>query len=38
MQLTVAYSSFSRQGLIDQLIYEGFTTAQATYGVNEAGL
>ncbi len=29
---------FSRSGLIGQLEYEGFTTAQATYGVNAAGL
>jgi hypothetical protein len=27
------YEAFSRSGLIDQLKYEGFTTAQATYGV-----
>ena len=26
------------QGLIDQLIYEGFTSAQAQYGVDQAGL
>jgi hypothetical protein len=32
------YTAFSRSGLIDQLEYEGFTTAQATYGVDEAGL
>lgn len=28
------YSSFSRQGLIDQLEFEGFTTAQATVGAD----
>ncbi|MDG2210968.1 MAG: Ltp family lipoprotein [Acidimicrobiales bacterium] len=28
------YSSFSRSGLIDQLEYEGFSTADATYGVD----
>ena len=28
------YSSFSRQGLIDQLVFEGFTTAQSTFGVD----
>ena len=28
------YSSFSRSGLIDQLEYEGFTTEDATYGVD----
>jgi hypothetical protein len=27
------YGAFSRSGLISQLKYEGFTTAQATYGV-----
>ena len=31
-------SSFSRSGLIEQLKFEGFTTAQATYGVKKAGL
>ena len=29
---------FSREGLIDQLEYEGFTTEQATYGVEQNGL
>ncbi len=28
------YSSFSRQGLIDQLKYEGFSQSQAEYGVS----
>ena len=28
------YSSFSRSGLIDQLIFEGFSPADATYGVD----
>jgi hypothetical protein len=32
------YSPFSRQGLIDQLIYEGFTQKEAVYGVNQVGL
>lgn len=32
------YGSFSRQGLIDQLKFEGFTTQQAIYGVNTTGL
>jgi len=27
-------SSFSRQGLIDQLVYEKYTLAQATFGVD----
>ena len=30
----LSYSSFSRSGLIDQLEYEGFSTADATYGVD----
>lgn len=29
---------FSRLGLIDQLMFEGFTRDQAEYGVNKAGL
>ena len=32
------YSSFSRSGLIDQLLYEGFSQAEAEYGVNTTGL
>jgi hypothetical protein len=32
------YSAFSRSGLIDQLEYEGFSKAQAVYGVTQAGL
>ncbi|MGH9187624.1 MAG: Ltp family lipoprotein, partial [Acidimicrobiales bacterium] len=28
------YTSFSRSGLIDQLIYEGFSQEDATYGVD----
>ncbi|WP_281280059.1 Ltp family lipoprotein [Alteribacter natronophilus] len=32
------YSSFSRQSLIDQLIYEGFSKDHATYAVNQVGL
>jgi hypothetical protein len=28
------FEAFSRSGLIRQLKYEGFTTAQATYGAN----
>jgi hypothetical protein len=31
------YTSFSRQGLIDQLLYEKFTEAQALYGVDAVG-
>ena len=30
--------SFSRSGLIGQLKYEGFTAAQAAYGVSQTGL
>jgi hypothetical protein len=32
------FSSFSRQGLIDQLEYEGFTHEQAVHGVDAVGL
>lgn len=31
------FTAFSRQGLIDQLKYEGFTDAQAAYGVKSVG-
>lgn len=31
------YTSFSRSGLIDQLEYEGFSTEEATYGVDNCG-
>ena len=31
-------SPFSRSGLIEQLEFEGYTPAQATYGVDKAGL
>ena len=31
------YSSFSRQGLIDQLLYEEFSQADAEYGVDALG-
>lgn len=30
----IQYSSFSRSGLIDQLKYEGFSTADSTYAVD----
>ena len=30
--------SFSRSGLIEQLEFEGYTTEQATYGVDQTGL
>jgi len=30
--------AFSRSGLIGQLEFEGFTTAQATYAVDTVGL
>ena len=33
----LSFSSFSRQGLIDQLMYEGFTQEQAEYGVTQNG-
>ena len=32
------YTAFSRQGLIDQLVYEGFSVEQAVYGVTAVGL
>ncbi|GAA3814139.1 Ltp family lipoprotein [Cellulomonas soli] len=32
------FTSFSRSGLLDQLIYEGFTPEQAEYGVGTTGL
>jgi hypothetical protein len=28
--------SFSRSGLMEQMLYEGFTQAQASYGVSAA--
>jgi colicin import membrane protein len=31
-------SGFSRSGLIEQLVFEGYTQQQAEYGVNQAGL
>ena len=31
-------TSFSRSGLIEQLIFEGFTPEQAEYGVSQTGL
>ncbi|WP_197018483.1 Ltp family lipoprotein [Methanoculleus sp. MH98A] len=31
------YSAFSREGLIDQLEYEGFTYKEAVYGVDQSG-
>lgn len=33
----LAFSAFSRQGLVDQLIYEGFSTSDATYGADAVG-
>ena len=32
------YSSFSRDGLIDQLLYEGFTQEEAEHGADSVGL
>lgn len=34
----LGYSAFSRSGLIGQLEYEGFSTKQATYGVDQTDL
>lgn len=33
----IDYTSFSRQGLIDQLIYEGFSQEQAEHGASAVG-
>ncbi|MET3706488.1 hypothetical protein ABIB17_001104 [Arthrobacter sp. UYEF6] len=32
------YTSFSRSGLVDQLLFEGFTPEQAEYGASTTGL
>ncbi|XKG11107.1 Ltp family lipoprotein [Sutcliffiella horikoshii] len=32
------YTAFSRSGLIQQLEFEGFSNADATYAVDEVGL
>jgi hypothetical protein len=32
------FMAFSRSGLIDQLVFEGFTQEQAEYGVSTTGL
>lgn len=34
----LSFSSFSRSGLIDQLLFEGFTPEQAEFGVSQTGL
>lgn len=36
-QSYLKHSAFSRQGLIEQLKYEGFTDAQSIYGTDNAG-
>lgn len=36
-QSYLSFSAFSRKGLIEQLEYEGFTSEQASYGVNNCG-
>ena len=33
----LAYSAFSRKGLIEQLKFEGFSSKDATYGADHAG-
>ena len=33
----LSYMPFSRQGLIDQLIFEGYTNDEATYGADNCG-
>jgi hypothetical protein len=30
------YTSFSREGLVQQLVFEGFTSEQAEYGASQA--
>ena len=32
------FTSFSRSGLVEQLIFEGFTPEQAEFGVSKTGL
>ena len=32
------FTSFSRSGLIDQLEFDGYSPAQAEYGVSQTGL
>ena len=32
------YSAFSREGLIEQLLYEGFSAEEAEFGVSSVGL
>lgn len=32
------YTAFSRKGLVDQLMFEGFTKKQTEYGVKKTGL
>jgi len=34
----LSFMAFSRSGLIDQLVYEGFSREQAAYGADGAGL
>jgi len=34
----LGYSGFSRSGLIEQVMFEGYTRPQAEYGVAKAGL
>jgi len=36
-EASLEYSSFSRSGLIDQLLFEGFSQEQAEYGVSQNG-
>jgi hypothetical protein len=31
------FTAFSREGLIDQLLFEGFTQEEAEYGVTAVG-
>jgi Host cell surface-exposed lipoprotein len=36
-QSYLSYTSFSRSGLIDQLVYEGFSVEDSTYGTDSVG-
>ena len=33
----LSYTSFSREGLVDQLVYHGYTRDEAIYAVNTCG-
>jgi hypothetical protein len=37
-QSYLEYTAFSKSGLVDQLVFEGFTQEQATHGADSVGL